>query len=294
IQALAATHKLLSCSRWEGASLREIVDAEMAPYRSNGSERVVTDGPQVMLRPPTAQSVALALHELATNAAKYGALSTHGGNLRVVWGVEHDVLTLHWTERGGPTTCSPSSLGFGLKIVRSGIEEQLDGCVVYDWRHEGLHCVLSIPAAHLVKVVQDPVRPETPTNSKLNGHAYSGLVGKRILVVEDEHLISMLVREMLAELGVGVVGPVNTLNDGFAAVQSEFLDGAILDLNLRGQQTYALAEVLTRRGVPFVFMTGYDSDTVDGRYLHIPVLQKPIEFDILKRTLASSLIKQVA
>jgi len=294
IQALAATHKLLTATRWEGASLREIIDAEMAPYRSNHGDHVITEGPEVVLKPSAAQSVALALHELATNAAKHGCLSRRSGALCIKWVVESDALSLKWNEQGGPATAMPTALGFGLKIVRSGIEEQLDGQVTYDWRKEGLSCKLSVPITHVVKVLEDQPVAGAPSAALLNGHSYAGLAGKRILVVEDEHLISMLVKEMLSELGVGVIGPVNTLAEGFVAVQDELLDGAILDLNLRGQHTYPLAEVLKGKGVPFVFMTGYDSETIDSTYSHVPILQKPIEFDELRHTLASNLVSRVA
>jgi len=179
-----------------------------------------------------------------------------------------------------------------LKIVRSGIEDQLDGSVVCDWEPEGLSCTMSIPAIHVVRVMPDHIHVVAPPVKQTNGHSLGGLVGKKILVVEDEFLISMSVEEILSDLGMRVVGPVGNLVDGFAAMRAGGLDGAILDLNLRGEQTYPLAEALTAQGVPIVFITGYDSETVDTRYTHVPLLQKPIEFDSLKRVLVTNLDKQ--
>ena len=95
-----------------------------------------------MLLPATAQAVALALHELATNAAKYGALSTDTGKLKLTWSIGPEALELEWVETGGPPAEPPSSLGFGLSIVRSSIEAQFRGGVDYDWRPEGLRCRL--------------------------------------------------------------------------------------------------------------------------------------------------------
>ena len=103
----------------------------------------------MVLLPATAQAVALALHELATNAAKYGALSTDTGTLTVRWKTGDDALMLDWIETGGPPTAEPARLGFGLTIVRSSIEAQFRGGVSYDWRPEGLRCQLSIPAAQI-------------------------------------------------------------------------------------------------------------------------------------------------
>ena len=121
----------------------------MAPYHANHRQRVITDGPAVTLLPATAQAMALALHELATNAAKYGALSTETGTLSVTWRTDRDALVLDWKETGGPPAAEPARLGFGLTIVRSSIEAQFRGGVSYDWRPEGLRCTLSIPTAQI-------------------------------------------------------------------------------------------------------------------------------------------------
>src|SRR5437763_1897538 len=189
IQALAATHNLLSASRWEGANLRQIVDEELAPYMSG--DRATADGPPAMLLPATAQSVALALHELATNAAKYGALSAEGGRLRLHWWIGKEALELEWTETGGPTTTPPKSQGFGLTIVRSSIEAQFRGNVKYDWRPEGLTCRLSIPHAQIVA----PDEADAVTASKRTANRPSGsLTGKRLLMVEDEFLVGLMAK----------------------------------------------------------------------------------------------------
>ena len=167
MHALAATHNLLSSTRWEGADLRKIVEEEMAPYHATHRERVITEGPAVVLLPATAQAVALALHELATNAAKYGALSTDTGTLTVSWTTGDDALMLDWIETGGPPTAEPARLGFGLTIVRSSIEAQFRGGVSYDWRPEGLRCRLSIPAAQIATAPAPAEAPaEAPTDNQ--------------------------------------------------------------------------------------------------------------------------------
>ena len=288
IHALAATHNLLSATRWEGANLRQIVDEEMAAYQSSHRQRIETDGPSVMLLPATAQAVALALHELATNAAKYGALSTDTGSLRLVWRIEEEALTIDWDETGGPPTQLPSKLGFGLTIVRSSIESQFRGEVAYDWRPQGLHCSLSIPRAQIVAPPQVE-GIEAPAAAPQSRPAVDVLTGKRIMVVEDEFLISMMVKQMLSDLGAIVVGPYNSLAKGLAAAERESIDGAVLDFNLAGEAADPLASVLGARSVPFLFITGYERDSIDRRYANVPVLQKPIEADSLQRVLVSLL-----
>ena len=286
VQALAATHNLLSATRWEGADLGKIVEEEMAPYHADHRQRVVTRGPPVVLLPATAQAVALALHELATNAAKYGALSTETGTLSVTWRGEGEALVLDWIETGGPATAEPARLGFGLTIVRSSIEAQFRGGVSYDWRPDGLRCTLSIPAAQIAPL---PPAAETPVPAPANNGGRRSLAGMRLLVVEDELLVSMLIEEILGELGASVAGPYGRLGDGLAAAKVERFDGAILDLNLAGESADPLADLLLTRGVPFVFITGYQRESIDRRYANVPVLQKPIDAGALESVLLTLL-----
>ena len=284
IHALAVTHNLLSASRWEGANLGRIVEEELAPYQTKRANRIVTEGPSILLQPATAQAVALALHELATNAAKYGALSREAGSLRLSWAFTANSLVLDWRETGGPPAVAPQSLGFGLTIVRSSIEEQFRGGVSYDWSPQGLQCHLSIPRAQIAEAAPDTEEPQAamPADS-----GPATLVGKRFLMVEDEFLVSMLVESIVDELGGTIVGPYSRLADGLAAARTESFDGAILDLNLRGEAADPLADLLMGLGVPFVFVTGYQRDGIDRRYAGIPVLQKPIDAEALKRLLTT-------
>ena len=143
INALARVHTVLSLSSWQGAEIRRLVDEEFAPY-SVGNQ-IVLSGPEVQLRPATAQTLALALHELVTNSAKYGALSTLSGRLSVTWADENGVLLLVWQEEGGPPVRKPTSQGFGTRSVLASIESQLGGRADFDWRTEGLLCRLAVP-----------------------------------------------------------------------------------------------------------------------------------------------------
>ena len=286
VHALAATHNLLSSTRWEGADLRKIVEEEMAPYHAAHRQRVISAGPAVVLLPATAQAVALALHELATNAAKYGALSTDTGTLTVSWKTGDDALMLDWVEVGGPPTDEPARLGFGLTIVRSSIEAQFRGGVSYDWRPEGLRCRLSIPAAQIAAA---PTPAETPSEAPAGHQARRSLAGMRLMVVEDELLVSMLLQDILTDLGAEVAGPYGRLADALVAAKGERFDGAILDLNLAGQQAEPLADLLLARGVPFVFITGYQRDSIDRRYANVPVLPKPIDAAALESVLLTLL-----
>jgi two-component sensor histidine kinase len=146
ISALARIHTILSLSSWQGAKIRRLVDEELSPYSQAGLIKV--RGSEIQLEPATAQTLALAFHELVTNSAKYGALSAESGRVSIRWALEdEDVLTLVWEETGGPVAHKPTSRGFGTRSVIASIESQLGGQALFDWRSEGLICRLLVPVA---------------------------------------------------------------------------------------------------------------------------------------------------
>src|SRR3954465_13022883 len=154
INALARVHTVLSLSSWQGAEIKRLVDEELAPY-SVGNQ-IAFGGSDIQLQPATAQTLALALHELVTNSAKYGALSTRSGRLAVSWENETGSLRLTWEESGGPRVAEPTSRGFGTRSVIASIESPLRGKAGIEWGREGLLCRLSVPLS---------ARAGTPTRS---------------------------------------------------------------------------------------------------------------------------------
>jgi PAS domain S-box-containing protein len=147
IAALARVHTILSLSSWEGAELSGLIDEELAPFVTKDARRVSAVGPKIRLEPSTAQTLALALHELATNAAKYGALSSLHGRITLTWKLVDDFLELEWKEDAGPQVQIPAPRGFGTRSVIASIETQLGGRAKFDWRPEGLCCQLLVPLA---------------------------------------------------------------------------------------------------------------------------------------------------
>ena len=150
IQALANSHSLFAQSRWAGAELRNLVQQELSPY---GRTRVEIEGPDVSLEPGIAQMVAMCVHELATNAAKYGALSVADGRVRLEWSRAKDGrVSLRWSEKGGPLVKPPTRRGFGTKMLENFM--QMKGTIQLDWRPEGLRCEITLP---------DPDEARAPT-----------------------------------------------------------------------------------------------------------------------------------
>ena len=147
IKSLGRTHELLSDNRWHGVSLEEIVRRELAPYAAANTD---IRGPRVTLRAEAAQPIAMVLHELATNAAKYGAFSNREGRVSVQWrwlpNGSRSWLAIEWEELGGPRVRKPSRFGYGTSTIRELIPFELGGKAVLDFASSGLHCRLELPA----------------------------------------------------------------------------------------------------------------------------------------------------
>ncbi len=143
LMALARAHDLLTQSVWQGADLQDILGQTLEPY----IDRTVLAGPPVALSPNAALALSMVFHELATNALKYGALSTPEGTVAVVWHVDPTAphrVTLHWEERGGPTVSTPSRSGFGSRLIAASLKSDLGGEARFDYRPSGLVCVLTL------------------------------------------------------------------------------------------------------------------------------------------------------
>lgn len=149
VAALARAQTLLTASRWVGADLIAMLRGELSHFMEEATpSRITLSGPSVMVAPVTAQPLSMALHELATNAAKYGSLSNPGGTLALTWKLDCSGarLRLRWTERGGPAIAgAPKRSSFGSRVIRTTVRDQLSGGVEFDWRPEGLICDIDIP-----------------------------------------------------------------------------------------------------------------------------------------------------
>jgi two-component sensor histidine kinase len=149
--ALSKAHDQLTIHHWESADLRGLLSGSLAPYAGPNPERVILRGEDVVLRPRAVLTLAMAVHELTTNAAKYGALSAPGGRVEIHWQAvrtadnKRPVLRIDWSEQGGPLVTNPQQRGFGSKLIEGSVAAELGGTARLVFEPEGLHCEIIIP-----------------------------------------------------------------------------------------------------------------------------------------------------
>lgn len=159
IQALSRVHRLLTQNSWDRAELGSVIEAELSPYRSENKNRIIFNGnPNIILMPKATLTLAMAFHELATNAAKYGALSTADGKVDISWTVQGTTdkpqLAIEWNETGGPPVKTPSRRGFGSHLIERAVTYELQASVDRVFRPEGLHCRIAFPMTATTAYVQ--------------------------------------------------------------------------------------------------------------------------------------------
>jgi PAS domain S-box-containing protein len=283
IAALSRAHTLLAQSRWQGADLARLVDEELAAYRMGDAQKITATGPDVSIEPRTAQTLALALHELSTNAAKYGALSVMSGRVRLTWELQPDNLILRWIESGGPPAPPPASPGFGIRVISASVERQLEGEARFEWHPAGLRCSLAVPRGENIEPMIRPAGAHRMVAEDKSALPIKLDAGNRVLLVEDEILVAMMMRDILSELGFSVVGPFSRLSEAMVAAVHDDIDAGIIDINLSGEFVYPVADVLVARSIPFVFVTGYGVESIDGRFGAVPVIKKPVQRQALEK-----------
>lgn len=162
IRALSATHDLLSQSDWTNAPIDQVIKSELAPYMAEGESHVVLSGPEISLAPNDALSLGLAIHELATNAAKYGAFSVADGKVSVEWTLATpDRVDVHWREEGGPAVAEPSNRGFGRDLIEKIVAQELKSEVDLRFDPAGVQCTLRVPVRRLSGDFMLRKRPES-------------------------------------------------------------------------------------------------------------------------------------
>ena len=274
VHALARAHDLLSETRWEGVSLGALVRDQV--FLGVADERISSGGPELMLEAQPALHLAMVLHELGTNARKYGALSGGQGLLSVTWEVimRHDsrLLRLTWRESNGPRVAAPTARGFGTRLIEDSLLAH-GGTANIVYGADGVVCELTLPLPQVPGTLARPLGSLPVGAHDVADRAR--LHGKRVLVAEDEPLIAMELETMLRDSGVSVVGPAGDVAHALHIAQTQACDAALLDANLAGEPADELAALLTRKGIPFAFITGYGAQALPEAFRKAPLINKP-------------------
>ena len=289
LKSMSSAHDLLSAARWRGATLARIAAAELgglAPTQTRW------DGPELFLTPRAASALSLALHELAVNAVKYGALSTETGKVEVVWRRSPEGgFALEWLETGGPPANAPSKRGFGATLVEDVVGRELGGRARIEYRRSGVSALIEAAAEALAEGAppepEQAAAPERIVETLIAADETirpGAIAGLRVLIVEDSLLLALELESGLEDAGVVVVGCAAELSEALAMLDQTF-DVAVLDADLNGQSVAPVAEILRRDGRPFVFATGY-ADKAAPMGFDAPIVRKPYNVHQIARAIA--------
>jgi len=290
LKAMASAHTLLTATRWRGAAIQHIVAAELSSH-SQGQTR--WEGPEITLTPRATNALALALHELAANAVKFGALSTEAGHVDVSWRpAAGGGFVLEWIESGGPIVSPPVREGFGRVLLDKVTGRELGGEAKLEFLATGVRATLTADASVIISQEAKPARAviEEPT---IAGASVGGLIekraakvaGLRILIVEDALLLALELENRLAEAGAVIVGQAADVAEALTMLKLP-IDAAVLDANLNGESVAPVAEALRQMDIPFIFATGYGDNQAAPQGFNAPFIRKPYDVTQVAAALA--------
>ncbi len=283
VQALAASQDLLVKNEWKGVDLDELIRSQLAHFKDVIGTSIELEGPSLFISASAAQTIGMALHELATNAGKYGALSTQEGRIEIAWRLERrendeEAFAISWREHGGPPVMTPAKSGFGSTVTGPMAEMSLDAKIGLDFGSDGLSWLLRCPAA---KVLEGRLPPAVAENIEPGFSATRSSTRPRILIVEDEALIAMEIAQVLADAGFDVVGPAGGAGQALELLAHTECDAAVLDINLGSETSEPVARELNAAGTPFVTLSGYCREQHPSIFHGTPALAKPLRPELL-------------
>ncbi len=291
IAALAAAHDNITARNWGPASLVRLIEAELAPYGGTDSARFRLLGDDVLIAPEAYTILALVVHELATNSAKYGSLCAQTGSVEITLArTAFGDLSLRWCESGGPPVTAPSRQGFGTTIITRSIPHDLQGEAEVRYKLTGVEADFLIPARHLAAATASTRRlPAPPPEPQRQHPGAPPRQPARVLVVEDSIIIALDTEENLKRLGVGEVRIASSVTGALAAIANAPPDFAIIDFNLGGESSEPVADALRAAGVRFVLATGYAEGAGSfERMGAAAVLRKPYGMTEIERLLTQA------
>ncbi len=273
IEALARAHDQITKLHWSPGSVRTLIESEAAAYLGGKADRVNFSGPDVALEPEAFATLALVVHELVTNSAKYGALCDSTGLVQIEWHIDKaDQLVIEWQEKGGPPVTPPKRRGFGSTIIERSIPYDLAGQSEIHYELLGVRARMVIPARYVRPDVVFTKAPQQPGRAGTAEKLFSGTV----LILEDNLIIAMDAETIMERLGAKRVDISSNVRDALRSIDKTRPDFALLDINLGTENSVPVAMKLKELGVPFAFATGYgERAPLPPELSDVPVVQKP-------------------
>ncbi|SFO82709.1 HWE histidine kinase domain-containing protein [Qipengyuania nanhaisediminis] len=263
VSALALAHDNITKGNWSSAPLGELIDSEAKAYLAGKTDRLRVTGPEAQVNPEAYTVLALVIHEMFTNSAKYGSLSDSTGLLEITTRRDYDdSLVIDWTESQGPPVRPPSRRGFGSTIIERSIPHELGGEARVDYKLSGVEASFRVPD-RFVEWDEAEQAATSPADSEADGVPNSETDSDTkpapgsVLLVEDSMIIALDAEDCLKELGVAQVRVESSVAGAMEALAKNDFEAAILDYNLGGENSEAIAKELAGRGTPFWMATGY-------------------------------------
>lgn len=283
VHALARAHDQLTQTEWAWVSFNALVETEVQAFVSMKTKRVHVDGDLIELTPAAFTTMALVIHELVTNSAKYGALNDSSGSVNVGVTLHPDgTAGLSWRETGGPPVQAPTRKGFGSTIIERSIPFELKGRAEVRYRMTGLEADFVLPARHVRKA-------QTTHAAAQSTQAGSGdpvRISGSTMVLEDNMIIALDAADMLAELGADDVRTASNVSDAMRILDDGDIGFALVDVNLGDELSLPVVKRCVSEGIPLVLATGYGSSTdLAAQWPDVTILKKPYTIDHLRAAL---------
>lgn len=274
VHALARAHDQLTSDGWGARSLWQMIRTEAGAYLGPKAERIILDGSDVAIQPDAFATIALVIHELITNSAKYGAFRDSRGVVKIRSHADATQgLIIDWKEEGGAVVTPPTRRGFGSTIIERAIPHELGGMAETAFERDGLKAQFVVPKRYIAEIaVEDAIvrvidRDDAPRSHRLSGD---------VLLLEDNLLIAMEAESMLVAIGADNVLVASNVATALSYLQSHVPTFAVLDYNLGKEVSVPVAKRLVELEIPFVFATGYgDTSMIDEEFRSSPIITKP-------------------
>ncbi len=295
IQSMSRAHSMLSAATWRGAKLHEIV-ADQLRLGLIEEDRFTYAGPSVYLKPQEALHIAMIVHELTTNAVKYGAYSVAEGRARLDWQLDAGMLYLRWVEEGKQRLAAKAPKGFGTTLIEQSA------------RAGGGSAHMTVAANgiewHIKLLIEDMPESLVGQSTLAAGNELDRIAvmrdalpskrPRRALIIEDEPLVALDIATLLETDGFEIAGIAASIDEALNMISHVDVDVALQDGNLRGQAVDAVASALQDKKISFVFVSGYGRENLPTRFAGVPVVAKPFSDQQLIETTKSAMAAAMA